>query len=330
MQESSSVLANTGKSRQFDQVVIDFLQKSGHIVLISPDVQFSALLRRTLSRHIGLNPDQYTTHVEVEQAGRALRSTCARHDVLLIIERVIEGHDINALVRQIKKTYTTTKIIVISQETDKSSLVLLHELGADNFITKPISVNGLVEKMAFTLKPIGKFGQMMDNARAMLARSRPQETLDICRQALEMKPGSAAAFLVSGDAYLTMKNYDAAFDCYDEAHCAADMYLAPIQKLAELCAVRGDTDGALHYLEELDRLSPLNAERKLKIGEVYLRKGLKEKALDIFETTLSQSMHESGTQAAELASRIALVFGNAHPVESESFANRAKELRMRG
>lgn len=327
MQGTIQNVTSLSKSRQYDQIVVDFLQNRGHLVVVTPDTQFLALLRRTLSRHICLNPDMYSTHVDVNVVVRTLRTLCAKHSVLIFVERVMHGNDMSFLVAQLKKAFPDVKLIVVSHETEKDRLVLLHEVGADNFITRPISVNGLVEKMAFTIKPLGRFGQILDQAKNMLEQNNPQRALSLCGQALEIKPDSAAACLIRGDVYLAMKNYDAARHSYEDARKGAELYLAPLQKLADLCGLCHDEDGRLRYLEDLNRLSPLNMDRKLTMGELYLNKGNNERARELFEDSVSLATREATAYVSEIANRIATAYADKDPAEAENFLRRALDLK---
>lgn len=77
---------------------------------------------------------------------------------MLFLERKMNGQDLSFLVNQIKQAYNKLRIIILTSDVQRDRLMLLHEVGADNFIAKPVSVNTLIEKMAFTLKPQSKLG----------------------------------------------------------------------------------------------------------------------------------------------------------------------------
>jgi hypothetical protein len=64
------------------------------------------------------------------------------------------------------------------------------EAGADNFITNPISVNMLIEKIASTLVPQDVIGKMVRRAK-----SRIRSSVWLPREILEKKQGSPAGLL---------------------------------------------------------------------------------------------------------------------------------------
>ena len=104
---------------------------------------------------------------------RELRDILARHPApLIFMERSIGGQDLSFLVGQIKQAFNALKIIVLTSDVQRDRLMLLHEVGADNFIAKPVSANTLIEKMAFTLRPQSKLGQVIDVAKKLLAQKK--------------------------------------------------------------------------------------------------------------------------------------------------------------
>ena len=101
---------------------------------------------------------------------RVLREVTPKHPApMLFLERIMGGQDLSFLVNQIKQAYSKLRIIILTTDVQRDRLMLLHEVGADNFIAKPVSVNTLIEKMAFTLKPQSKLGQAIDLAKSFLA-----------------------------------------------------------------------------------------------------------------------------------------------------------------
>ena len=64
---------------------------------------------------------------------------------------------------------------------------------------------------------------------------------------------------------------------------AEKLYIEPLKRLVTLCKESGQLDKQLQYLVKLDTLSPLNFERKVELGEVFLAKGDTDKARACFE-----------------------------------------------
>ena len=324
----ASDIAARLKNKQYEQAVIDYLNNKGHFICFTDDAQFTTLVRTTLLKQLGQTIDAITATSDAEQILRIVREVCMKRTMpVIFLERAIGGKDMCFMVRQLKNAFTEVRIIMLTAEADRQRLVLLHEIGADNFITKPISINGLIEKMAFTIKPQGKLGQLVDLARSMVAQGNAQQALKVCKQILEMKANSAAAFLVIGDAFKALGKPDRAREAYEEASRNSEMYLEPLRKLAELHGELGDTMKRLHYLERLDQLSPLNVERKVDMGEIQLALGNEAAAGQLFDTAVTLATKEAANYIGEVASRVASLYATKDPEQSEKFLRRALDAK---
>lgn len=323
----ASELATRLKNKQYEQDVIDYLKNKGQFICITDDGQFATLLRNTLQKQLGLPTESLTTVTAPEQSLRIIREVCERRVMpVVFLERVLEGRDMGVLVRQLKNAFTDLRIIMITNEAERQRLVLLHEIGADNFITKPISINGLIEKMAFTIKPQGKLGQLVELARSLI-QNNPQQALKVCKQILALKANSAAAFMIIGDTFRSLGKMERAREAYEEASRNASMYLDPLLKLADLHEEMGDTLKHLHYLERLDELSPLNVERKVAMGAIQLSLGNADAAGRLFETAVTLATKEAMAHIGEVASRVAAIYADKNPEEAEKFLRRALDAK---
>lgn len=203
----------------------------------------------------------------------------------------------------------------------------LHEVGADNFITKPVSPNTIIEKLAFTLKPQSKLGQVLDLAKGLLAKGDAEKAREVARQVLELKPGSAAGYIVMGDAERLLGNTQAAKEAYIAASDNADLYLEPLHKLADLARETGDTEGCYEYLEKLDRLSPFNSERKLSMGELLLKKGDMARAEEMFNAAVAQVIKDAMMLIGNVAERVAAAYGDKNPEQAVMFLRKALDAK---
>ena len=321
---------NRAKLNSYQDTVITYITKeNGHILVVSDDQAFCTQLRLTLAKEMGLTAQSiFTALTDPRMMLRELRDILARHpSPLIFIERSIGGRDLSFLVSQIKQAFTTLKIIVLTSDVQRDRLMLLHEVGADNFIAKPVSANTLIEKMAFTLKPQSKLGQIIDMAKKLLAMKKYDMALTACQKVLSLKPGSAAAFLVMGDVFRATQQYDKARLSYESAAKSADLYLAPLQRLAEMYEEIGDTPQQVRYLEKLDTLSPLNVNRKVSLGEAHFANGDLEKAEAFFEKAVVQMNREAADGLSALSSRIAGIYGERAPEMAEKFLRSSLEAK---
>ncbi|HEU6437012.1 MAG TPA: tetratricopeptide repeat protein [Nitratidesulfovibrio sp.] len=317
------------KQKQYESTVVEFItEKKGYFLVVSDDQNFISLLRNTVAKHLAIATDALAVVTNTDYIIKSIRDVSMRKkNVLVFMERMLEGRDTGILVRQVKNAYSDVKIIILTGETERQRLVLLHEIGADNFISKPISVNTLIEKIAFTIKPQGKLGQLIDTARAMVQQGSHESALKVCRKILELKPNSAAGLLVMGDAYQALGKMDRARECFEEASRNADLYLEPLKKLADLNKQIGDNEAQLGYLEKLDRLSPLNVERKVDMGEIHVEMGNQERAEELFELAVAQATREAMAYIGEISERIATIYSERDPERAERFLRKALDAK---
>lgn len=318
------------KQKQYESTVIEFVKNQrGRFLAVTDDQAFLSVLRTVLTKDLALtSPDLLNWIPEPSQLLKELRKTEeASPNIVIFMERLIQGQDLSFLVRQLKQAYPKIYIVVLTVEIERARIMYLHEVGADNFITKPVSPNTIIEKLAFTLKPQSKLGQVLDLAKGLLAQGNARKAKEVAQQVLELKPGSAAGYIVLGDAEKAMGNMQEAKDAYVAASENADLYLEPLHKLAELAQETGDIDGCYEYLEKLDRLSPFNADRKLNMGELMLKKGDLDKAEELFNSAVSQVIKDAMNHIGNVAERIAAAYGDKNPEQATMFLRKALEAK---
>lgn len=315
--------------KQYETTVVDFIRKEqGFFVVATHDNTFISILRSTIAKQLAVGDDCVATILDENQIIKAVKdATTRRKRVLLFIERVLNNKETGFLIKQIKEAFETTKIVILTAEADRQRLVLLHEIGADNFISKPISINTLIEKIAFTIKPQGKIGKLIDAGKLMVAKGAHENALKVARQVLEIKPNSAAGYLIMGDAYRGLGKKDKAVEAYEAASDNANMYLEPLKKLAEFFEAEGDQERQLVYLEKLDRLSPLNVERKVDMGGIHMSLGNEDRAEELFDTALTQAKKEALNYIEEVSTKIGNLYAKTHPAKAEGYYRRALEAK---
>lgn len=317
------------KLKQFETTVTDFCNKlQGQFIVASMDTTFHRILRSTISKQLGVVED--CIHI-VQEEGKILKVVKAlaakSKQVLLFIERVLNDKETSFLIKQIKEAFSNVKVIILATEAERQRLVLLHEIGADNFINKPISINTLIEKIAFTIKPQGKIGKLIDGAKSMVERGSFTDAIKIADKILEMKPGSAAGLLVKGDAYRGLGDKAKAKECYIDATKEAKLYLEPLKKLAQFFGEEGDLEGQLEYLKKLDKLSPLNLERKVDMGGLHVELGDEDSADQLFDVALAQAKKEAMTMIGDISAKIGNIYAKKNPEKAEAFYRKALKAR---
>jgi len=310
------------KTRLYEKTVMDFATgEDGCFFAVSHDNSFLKTLRGTLTKELGINVNRVRTMGDEALFLREIKDPMYKDKkILLLVERILKGENTTGFIRQIKATYEHMYIIALTTEVEKNALALLYEIGVNNFITKPVSVDTLIEKIAFTIKPQGKIGQFIDQGKAYLAKKNFENALRVSEKILkEIKPGSAAALMIRGDAFKGQGKMEEAVSAYLEAYEGAPMYMEPLKKLAALYQELGNTEERLAYLEKLDRLSPLNVERKMDMGEIHAGFGSREKAKKLFGQAVKQATAEAMGMIEEVKRSIAERCMDKDPEISEDF-----------
>ncbi|MDD3311640.1 response regulator [Pseudodesulfovibrio sp.] len=315
--------------KKYDSIVYDYFEKKGGVVvLISEDQLFKRTLAATILKTIGSKRDCLSAFENVELGLKKLRDfRKANIDCTVFIERMLGGRPSTDTIITIKRLLPDLKVIVLVGETRRENIAYFYEIGVNNVISKPASMNNIIEKLAFTIKPQGKLSELMGLGQRLLAAGKFKETLAICDKILSLKDNSPAGLMLRGDVLLEQGDRQGAIDCYLKAHDSSRLYLEPLKKLA--AAYEGvDEEQRLNYLKKLDKLSPLNTERKTDIGTVYLKQKKMDIAEKYFDQAIEAATREAMTHVGQVAERISEAVGHASPSMAEKYL--AKVIETRG
>ncbi len=318
------------KISQYESTIIDFVKKDqGCFIVVSDDQAFTGALRSVLQKQLALAWSNVLTVVsDHSQILKELKTAIdSKQAPLVFMERILDGQDMTFMVKQLKTAFPKLLIIILTIDVEKHRIMYLHEMGADNFIAKPVSIQTIIEKLAFTIKPQTQLGLLIDSAKEYLENGRPERAKLTALRVLEMKPGSAAGLMVLGDAELALGNAQAAKTAYQDARDSAALYMEPLRKLALLAEKTGDMEECLQYLEQLDAMSPLNSDRKVNMGEINLNLGNETKANALFEAALNQSTKDAMDRIGALAERVAAIYADKDPERAEQFLRKALSLK---
>lgn len=273
-------------TKRYERIVTDYLAEAGFLVVCTDDESFLRQLKFALG---SLRVDVKTALREVgdyDEAATLAGKTVERLNspLLFFLERRLRKNTCLKTVKTLKNFYgDKVRLVVMSVEISRDEMILTHEVGADSFVTKPISANALIEKIAFAIRPNNQLGVLLDRAAGLLAAGDLEQAGRVAAKAFELKPGSLKAHLLLGDVALRRGDHPGAERHYMEAARVEKFYIEPLKRLVDLYGESGDDDKRLACLTRLDELSPLNFERKVTIGEAYLDRGETDRAKDFFE-----------------------------------------------
>lgn len=303
---SSSTVRISSKTSRYDNDVKDFLEnQNGYIVILSDDGLFVKTVRTGVMRALGVKLNCVEAVKDMEQAGRSLREHLyLGMPVLIFVDRILAGRSTSDFIRTTKSVFPQAKLIAMTYETTKESLSLLYEIGVDHIITKPVSVDTLIEKMAGIIKPQSRISNLVQEARVCLEQREIDKVFSLCDELLKIKQRCAAAHMLRGEALMLQGNREKAIAEFEIAHKYSPLYLEPLKRLVEVYR-ESNEEAYLSYMTILDYISPLNVERKYEIGKCYARKRDIDSAKKYFDEAITCEQCEAAKRLCSIISDIA-------------------------
>lgn len=325
---AGAMLDGARQRKDNGEAVIEHLRDGGRIVCISDDKTFIDLLRGLIRDELKMPASCLMTTSASDMLVRLARQAVeAKAATLFLVEREINGRDLTFAVRLLKNGYPELKVLMLARESDRQRIVQLHESGMDGCILKPVDEAGLLERVALTVKPQGQVERSLDWARSLMGQGENLRALQVCMQALEQKSNAAAVLLLMGDIFTALEEFGKAADAYAKAASASPMFMDPLRRLASLHAEKGDAAHELECLEKLDNISPLDVERKLRMGALHLKLNQTDKARKLLDEAVKLSSRQAKEGSAAIASRVADLYADAAPETAAAFLRKALDAR---
>ena len=314
--------------KDYAEAVIEHLREGGRIVCVSDDKPFIDTLRGLIRDELKMPATCLMTTSAAEMLVRLARQAAeAKAATLFLVEREINGRDLSFAVRLLKNGYPELKVLMLARESDRQRIVQLQESGMDGCILKPMDGPTLLERMALTVRPQNQVERSLDWARSLMGQGENLRALQACMQALEHKGNAAAVLLLMGDIFMALDEFDKAADAYAKAAGASPMFMDPLRRLAALHAQKGDSARELECLEKLDGISPMDVERKFRMGELNLKLNQTDKARKLLDDAVKLSSRQAKESSAGVASRVAELYADSAPETAAAFLRRALDAR---
>ena len=106
-------------------------------------------IRRLL--HTGLGTQGYTI-VEAENARHAVERLATNKPDLIVLDLGLPDRNGLELLRDLREGGIEIPVVILSSRTDESGIVQALELGADDYVTKPFSMNELIARIKTALR----------------------------------------------------------------------------------------------------------------------------------------------------------------------------------
>lgn len=309
----------------YDKILTHYIKEArGCLMVVSHDSLFLKALKGAF-KSLGLDYGSVFNKHNLDKAISDSKLLLKRYDhVVFFVEAAIDGFSNVLTLRNINSMFGhKCKIIVITAETEKNRIIQMYEMGADNVIVKPVSINSLIQKIALTLNPNNKLAKMVHEAKALIQENSLNEAEKIADKILEEKPDSAIALILKGDIAMKKQDFEKAETMFKKASTQSKMYLDPLKKLTELYGQMNDVEKKMEYLKKLDRLSPLNYERKIDIGQTYLQLDEEGLAKQNFDEAIKQVEKQAMDMVSSILMRIAKTVGETRPDLRSDYIARA-------
>ncbi len=312
---------------KYRDIVYDFIDDAGLFCLVGQDKAFYQYFRKAMYKE--LRVEQERVHL-ISNESRVISELQVLHDhsrrALVLLEDTFDEHNTLPLLEEIKAKFKNVLVIALLNDSQEGKLANYVEAGADNIITKPVSVNHLIEKLANTLVPPDDIGKKVREGKMRLSKIEFALAYGVARDILQIKPGSPAGLLIMGDALKGLTKRDDALKMYMQAMENAEMYLEPLKKIVEFYKEEEDTKKTLEYLLRIDELSPLHVKRKTEIGEIFFAQKEIPNAAKYFEGAVKLLHQQKQPECVELAKKYAERIFEEEEMASEGLLTLATRL----
>src|SRR5207247_7208579 len=103
--------------------------------------------------------------LDAETGAEALRLHTSAHPILALLEVSLPDGSVYDAGRELRRTDPTTPVIMMSGRSDESHVVVALEIGADDYVTKPLRLRELAARVAAHLRRA-----RMESAEALRTR----------------------------------------------------------------------------------------------------------------------------------------------------------------
>jgi len=313
--------------KKVDSKVVRLIQeKNIFFILVDTDSLFTKTFEVAL-KTLGFGKEKFTLHTQKELVVKIKHQLSQNKLPLLFIDFSLQFDVDEDFIQTLRQIFTNKiKIICLINEIERDRLVYMQEMGIDNFIVKPISINSIIQKIANTLEP-SPLSQKVDLAMQYLEENKLEQAKQIIDQILKIRPNSSVAYMLLGDMYIIQKNFEQAEQVYLKASYLSKLYLEPLKKLASLYAETNNLEQQLSVLHKLDKLSPLNPERKITIGKIYVKRKEIDKGKEYLDCAIKQINKLLHQKTAEILTKIALELKEYSPELSSEYMSQAIQAK---
>jgi tetratricopeptide (TPR) repeat protein len=313
----------------YDEVFRHFVTKMhGGFLLVSEDHPFIKLFKSCF-KYLNIKTDNVHQTVEIGKVAKQAAELTRRYKHLVVIlESHLQGKSAIHLFRQLKELHPSRcNVVCTTSEVSRDKIVHMQEMGADNVIVKPVTMNNVIQKIALTVRPNTKISKLVDTCKKLIGENKPFEAMQVVDIIFQEKPDSTIGFMLKGDIYRKRGEFKKAENAYMQASHQSRLYLEPLKRLTSLYQDLGDQDKRLDYLKRLDHLSPLNHDRKVEIGAACLEMNQEEEAKTFFAEAVKLVKKQNDDLMSSTLMEIGKKLQDKDPEASLSYMAQAISLK---
>lgn len=175
-------------------------------------------------------------------------------------------------------------ILMIAAEMYGEQVAQAGEIGVNGYIIKPFVAKILEDKISGILharQSPPQHVKLIKAGETFMEEKRYNEALAIFKEAQKVKD-SARVIVHVGEAYRMLGDTEMALKSFNEAAALNKEFLKAYVASANLNMELGKEEAALSSLEKANVISPMNTERQMETGQMYLKKGDENKAAKAF------------------------------------------------
>lgn len=293
-------------ANRYSDIIYDFVDQPGVFILVTRDKNLYQTFKTGIIHELGIEPEFVQVVSDLTRATELVQYFRDKEVIpCIFMEHSLDGELTLSFLRFIRASFKEMKVAILSRELSRERLFQFFEDGADSFLKKPASVNSIITKIAFMLKPQSEADALVEEGREHVLNNRFEEALGVADAVLQKWPKNAAAMVVFGDAKKGLAKREEALSAYVKAEKNSKNFLEPLQKIVMMHAEDDNKVEALKYLTKLDRMSPLNCNRKIKIAELHFDQGDAQTAEQYFDSAINSAKQEALAVVGEMSIDIA-------------------------
>ncbi|MGD9504072.1 MAG: tetratricopeptide repeat protein [Syntrophobacteraceae bacterium] len=198
--------------------------------------------------------------------------------------------------------------IMTTAVADESMLPALigsaREWGAHYLLVKPFARVTIEEKVR---KVLEKMQSSEEQIYRKILEAPPLEAIATIAELEEKGFRAPKLSNIAGEKHLEAGEKEKAAERFEQAVSDSEtVFLSALKNHASIQEELGNADEAVTALEKLDHLSPLDASRKIKIGELFLELGNEEKGREAFDQAVAFAKKNGNAPAVREKVELAL------------------------